>query len=69
MTRDAIQPFIDMQQPVTLTIKKTRLFSAHITVTLDHFDGRCVVATNGHYYRMSYIKGIVRADAPNGVAT
>lgn len=59
MTRDAIQPYIDARQPVTLTVKRTRTISDEITTTLDHIDGRCVVGTDGRYYRTSAIKAIV----------
>ena len=69
MSRADIQPFIDLQQPVTLTIKKTRTIYDHATVTLDHFYGRCVVSTAGEWFRTSRIKGIARVATPAGVAT
>lgn len=64
MTTEVIQAFIETAEPVNLTIKKTRTKYDHATVTLDHIDGRCVVSTEGKWFRMSRITGIGRVQEP-----
>jgi len=67
MTPEVIETFIDGGRPVLMTIKRTRLLTDAVTTTLDRIDGKCVVSSDGRYYRMNKIVSIARADALDGV--
>lgn len=63
MTVEVIERFVSLGQPVLMTVKRTRTLSDAVTAVLDRIDGKCVVTSEGRYYRMNRITSIARADA------
>jgi hypothetical protein len=67
VTVEVIERFVNLGQPVLMTIKRTRLVHDTVTATLARIDGKCVVTSEGKWYRMNRITSIARADALDGV--